>query len=213
MTVEYEDVSSAALRFNLIRAKVDLERLQPIGQPIECQVAIAGHTVQCEVGILGASHFMGLHFLETNACLTEVFACAELDGLDGRLYCGPLGASGEIDVVQPNVAPGISYHFRAWISAWAPSERTTLDELERAATQPQHAGVWAQSFEFPSADGSTTRRNSDQEAQRPVTVVHFETAPEQGILRTAHSYPNEGVIVWTRTSIEAHLEPVRERKP
>lgn len=184
--IEYADVSSAALRYNLIAGNCDLTHLRPI----ECKqvsICLGTHQLNCEVGILGASHFAKIG-IPGEGVLTEIFACLEKQATDVRqLFCGPLGLGGEIGPAEQNFAE-LRYVFRAWTEQWSEQTAGTLSQLSTA-----QGCILEFEFPTPNAVSSTT--------QRPVTIVLLASSENQITITTAHSYPNESLVVFTESRV------------
>lgn len=200
--MEFLDVSSAELRFNLVSGVIDISNLQPVDRS-RAAVLLGGRRFEVEVGILGASHFMTIRpqDADDHAQLTEVFACGEVEVAAQRLYFGPLGGLGVILPVTQTLLDGAyTYTFEAWTNCWSPGIYTLVVDLERETVRAQAAKgdlPLGLAFEFPSlpsVDGAASY-------QRPLTLVLMEVDPRKGelTLRTIHSYPNEERVVFTMT--------------
>jgi len=201
MALEFLDLVSSELRFNLTSADVDLDQLSPIVRN-SVQIGAAGKELAVEIGILGASHFMRLSAERDDkaAQLTEVFACSEIVTKDQRHYCGPLGDSGAIELFEQSVLDNrFHYSFEAWTREW--SDDGTQRAVEILAKQIKRCRDDFNSmrigleFEFPS------KREDITEDQKPVTLVLLKADDPSGNLdlRTVHSYPNEGKVVFSRS--------------
>jgi hypothetical protein len=182
--IDYVDQSASGLIFYLTQGDVDVHALTVLAST---EVSWDSYTV--EAGILGASHYLRIR-KECDVSLVEVFACAELNLKTPLIVSGPLGTLET--KVNSRIGPLI-YSFEPRRMTWEKgrNELTQLTKaVEDAKVSPCRFGL---SFEFPC----TVR-----DGKKAVTLVLGDFISSQFILRTAHCYPNENVIVFTRTTLE-----------
>ena len=193
----YQDVSSARLCYSLLYGTPDLDVLQPIST-IDLVVPSEGQRTCLTIGILGASHFMSIRFPDDRA-IAEVLACLELPEADALARLRSLDLSGSLTRVSQKLARG-TYRFQVWCQDW--DEMGCQETVERLAAQIQQANGNTEAglaFEFPASEGD---RQLDHQ---PVTLVLLRirnSSPEAFELKTVHSYPNEGRVVFSHSSYE-----------
>ena len=144
---------------------------------------LEGVELALETHIIGASHAAFL--TAKGARFAEVFACAGPE--DGPSHSlaeridGPQG-------VATYQAGDYAYRFESYcVSAREGQER--LEELENTAPR---SGLSVQSVTFPN--------RGDRGA--PKTVIVASLGMDSAHIETAHSYPNEGTIVFTKSALE-----------
>jgi hypothetical protein len=184
--MKYVDQSARDLRFYLVSGEVDVAALTILR---DCEFSFCGRSVR--IGILGASHFVCLKDGNEEP-LYEVFACAELTLSGSYLHGGPLGK------LRPDVRVqigGIDYSFEQRLVFWpeASDELHSLTELVEDAPNEGHS--YGLIYEFPAIG---------MVLYKPRTLVHADiasTLPETLVVKTAHCYPNEGTVVFTKTTL------------
>lgn len=195
--VPYQDVSSEGLCYSLLRETPDLEVLQPIST-IDLVVPTKGQSISLTIGILGASHFMSIRFPDDGA-IAEVLACLQLREADTIARLSPLDLSGPSTRVSEKLNQG-TYRFQVWCQDW--SETGCQEKVERLAKQIKKANGNTEAglaFEFPSSD---TDRQLDCQPLTLVLLTIRHSSPEAFELKTVHSYPNEGRVVFSHSLYE-----------
>ncbi len=184
----YEDQSAAALIFQLISGAVDTTQFTIVK---EGNLEVGGAHVRA--GIIGASHFLTLT-LPSGEVLNEVFACTHVHTESPRVIAGPLGSL--MATTTSRVHGGSVVHaFTPRLVVWGEGARelSELHELIRRAKRGDEIGL---SFKFPSKDGDD---------RPPLTLVWvYGRNPGRITVKTAHCYPNEGSIVFTKSVFNYH---------
>lgn len=203
----YRDQSASDLRLNLLRGDVDLEQFTLL------RVALMRRPrVRIDACIIGASHLLRVE-LPGPVRFHEVLACADVEAGSSRVFHAPVGElPGSVEL---DIGGGASYRFRPWL-ATSSQGQSRLRALEERIRRVRHAspaggelGLW---LEFP--DSPSTRAagswQPDRGDEAPRTLLWLGVDSRDGKVRveTAHSYPNEGRVVFSETQLS--LEPERE---
>lgn len=185
----YRSQSVSELRLNLVEGKVDLGqfRLLQAGRLRGVRLGVAA-------GIIGASHVIRVKLDEVTA-LHEIFACADVVSDAPRAFSGSveeLDGRRELDF---RLAGDLRYRFRPRITRARDggAELSALAQrIDRSAGVATEVGL---RHAFPRHGAC---------CDPPETLVWVGLDPCSGCLRveTAHSYPNEGAIVFSDTRLE-----------
>ncbi len=166
---------------------------------------LEGPRLALRAGIIGASHFLALRAGQ-GAPLHEVFACGavRVEAPAARLRqvaVRELSESGTAFETE-----GLSYRFRSWsVAAREAAERlTSLDT--RVAEAPAQAREIGLAYTFPGTQPGT-QPGARQAALSPRTVLwaRIDTDAASVRVETAHCYPKEETIVFSRT--DAQVKP------
>ncbi len=180
--VSYADQSARDLQFYLLAKSVDVEALTVLRQ---AEMDWRSHKVR--LGVLGASHFMTLT-TKSGEVLNEIFACAKLD-VSPSVRSGPLGSL-RTSVVT-NVG-GLNYSFTPRLVSWRQGA-FELDQIKRRVEGELSSHEVGLSFAFPAAEG---------DVRIPHTLILAVFKRIEFSVWTAHSYPSEEEIVFTKTTIK-----------
>lgn len=183
--IAYKDQSVSGLRLNLIEGRVNVRQFTVLRSGF-----FSIGSLRAEAGIIGASHFFRLKDAE-GWNLTEALACTEVDPADEHIhFTGPLQnlKGGKLHIVFSN---RISYLFTARV---ADLEATWMNQFKIENKSGEDG--FTLGYEFPSGDRSI----------KPRTLILLKREGKKIILRTGHSYPNEGKAVLTQTNIEEMAE-------
>jgi hypothetical protein len=184
----YVDQSAAELRLNLVGGPLDLRPFTRLRTG-----RIRGKELSVEAAILGASHVLSLRVARL-AELCELFACRDPGPSvepARRIYSG--GAR-EL-CCEPEA--GLAYRFLPELADLA-AGATRLRALEERVLAVRGRRGWiGLRYEFPPSPDQPPSRTP------PRTVVSVEVAADERRLRveTAHCYPNEDTIVFSRTDV------------
>ncbi len=187
MKIRYKDESARALRLQLCSGEVDRSAFEILRS---AKASVNG--IEIQASIIGASHL--IEYRIGDQVLTEILACQGSDDGLWRPGDGP---------VELELQPGRQYHFECETrtASESQSELTLLRKpLECSVSQ------FALSFRFPSQHSSAVQAE---------TLVRVRTwreplgLPSRDSLRdrpaaevqTAHSYPGEGLVVFTRSAV------------
>ncbi len=177
MKIRYKDESAHALRLRLCSGTVDRSQFE-----ILRSATAKAPGIEIRASIIGASHL--IEYRVGDEVLTEVLACqsTEQPGL-----WRPGDGAVELDLRSER-----TYRFNC--------QTATLDsaELALAALRQQPArpspSEFSISFEFPSAQGS------DLQAET-IVAARFDGPRRSATIRTAHSYPGEGLVVLSQSEV------------
>lgn len=184
----YKDQSASELRLSLLGGDLDLCQFNVLDAD-----SIERRGMRIDASIIGASHVLRLSS-KRSRMLHEVLACTDVQARSRPLF------SGSVEELPPSlqlcVGGGVSYHFESRVSDSLQGARG-LAALERriavAAARPDEIGLC---HRFPRPSGAVGA---------PVTLVHVSDGGAVLGLRvtTAHSYPNDGAIVFSHTQLVA----------
>lgn len=180
--IEYIDQSAQALCLSLIEGGLDKERFTVIQSG-----RFAAGDLRIKASIIGSSHL--LEFTAGAASFYEVFAC--MDGLDASqtTFHKPLkDIAGPVELILHCCR----YSFTSEVCG-RQEGKAKLKRLERAAALANAGenGVGL-AYEFP------TERI---DAPKTIVVARFDSGTDNIEIETAHSYPNEDTIVFTKSKI------------
>jgi len=180
--VEYKDERSRDLRLRLFRGDVELTAF-PV---LERGVARAGG-LAVEACIIGASHAVQVRFARET--LTEVLACRTEAA---ERFADRLTGAWRLD---EEIAPSSGYAFESETTPIEVSE-PRLAWLRGEIEKADAATVIGLAFRFPAAGRET-----------PETLLLAEASRGGARVRSAHVYPNEGVVVWSDSRIRGGVLP------
>ncbi len=170
----YIDQSAKDLRFTLALEAVDERQFTLLRRQ-----NFITPWISVTMGVIGESHF--LIFRAGNITLSEVFACMEV-----RTNITPI-TYGKPRAVEIKIAD-LGYRFVPRITPWEEGLEA-LNELHYHALQGCDRGLHC---EFPATE----------DGRVPTTVLVASVKDDVLTVRTAHAYPNEDLIVFTRTMVE-----------
>ena len=177
----YQDDSARRLRLTLVEGELEGADLQVLAR---AEQRFGAH-IRVGATIIGSSHVIRY---AVGACVWhEVFACVPLNAGQQPLYTAPVATLTKPVALTPDAQT--RYTFSATLTDWA-AGATALRRLERQVKTGDGLGLV---YQFP-----TTPHLDDP----PQTIVSARrTAPRSGVIvKTVHSYPNEGAIVLTRAA-------------
>jgi hypothetical protein len=185
----YRDQSAQGLRLTVVGGRLDL---RPFAALDRADICLPGLRVGAR--ILGASHLIEVE--HEGRRLHEVFACADVPEDAQPLYSSPLAA---VDgALELELRGGGHYRFGADTAEHA-AGRARLEALASHARRAAANGGIGLNYAFPaSARGD----------RPPRTIVCAELSAdrERIVVSSAHSYPNEGSVVFSETAIELRDE-------
>ena len=181
----YVDQSASALRFHLLKGTVDLRQFT-----VFCQQALRVCSCHVEARIIGASHILAFN-LAGGIHLTEILSCTKVETNQPQVSSGPLGE------IHSSVRSTVGSHEYTFVPRLVRLDEGA-DELERLARKVERAHALKDqiglSHQFPQSDACR--------GHPPLTLVWGGTDGEDRLLvETAHSYPNEGNLVLTKTTV------------
>lgn len=154
--------------------------------------------IYVHLGIIGASHIFALSLGETFEMM-EMLACTEPAAFDGHVLSVPLAMLARGRRKHPLVLsfPGLEYSFRGWIHNASEGTLERVAQLKSRMREGQNGdGSIALSYDF-SGHGN----GSGAHPFPPETLVYFSWVKKgPALLATVHTYPNEGKIVYTRST-------------
>ena len=178
------DKSAHSLRLRLYDGRVDRSALA-----VFAQGSAVGNAIQIDAAVIGSSHWMELR--AGDLVLTEMLACQ------------PAPAGRPLEVWRPGeagidriVRSAVRYAFDARVlsRADASAELVRLSNgIGGAHARPAEVGL---AFEFPAPDGGECGAE---------TLVWAAVTGSGATVRTAHTYPSEGLVVVSRTEMRLAL--------
>lgn len=154
--------------------------------------------ISVHLGIIGASHVFSLSLGESLKMM-EMLACTEPAAFGGSVLSVPLVMLARGRRKHPLVLsfPGLEYSFRGWIYN---ASEGTLERVAQLKSRMREGvngdGSIALGYDFSGhGDGSVAYPFP------PETLVYFSWVKKgPALLATVHTYPNEGKIVYTRST-------------
>ena len=175
----YHDLSATALNFYLIEGNLDPSQFQ-----VYARDRIELPNFEVEVNIIGKSHL--ILFRKGDFLLQEIVACGEVDG-GGKIFSESLKYLS--DSVEHRYTDKIQYSFRSEIVDLSEGGRD-LQEL-KLEVENCRDGAIGLAYAFPNGSLATT----------PETIVGAKAEGDKILVNTAHSYPSEGKVVFTHSSL------------
>ena len=179
--VQFLDQSANALNLNLIEGRIDESQFDILAED-----SIEDLGIRLDAHIIGGSHFLIIHV--GDRCVSEVFACTEIETDLPRLYCGPLGSITK--KIECLIFNNLRYVFRADIHDFDPINICDI-KGDYESRYPKHVLL---TFEFPKANRT--------EVHNPATIVLAGMNSTLIDVSTIHSYPNENKIVATTSRFQ-----------
>lgn len=154
--------------------------------------------VNVHLGIVGASHILSLSIGESFR-MTELLACAEPPGFNGYALKAPLGmfARGEREPSLSLLFSEVAYEFCCYIHEVSIAEVVSIAffrERIRREEATVASNPLALAYDFSGLGSVDATR-----AFPPETMVYlsWDERARRAELETAHTYPNEGKVVYT----------------
>ena len=203
----YQDQSASQLRLCVVGGRLDLGQFTVLEEE-----SVAFQHLEVRAAIIGASHVFGLG-VAGDPALHEIFACAQPCSRPATLLsAGVDEIPAALECSVPVDTGRIGYRFRPWRTSESRGA-AALARLEsriaaaRRADRPDRIGL---AHTFPTAGPAGAwraeqgRGAAPSGSAQPRTLVLVEvTDREQRVLvETAHCYPNESTIVFSRTRVE-----------
>jgi hypothetical protein len=185
----YIDQSAAELRLNVIGGPLDLSQFTLLSMD-----HISGAQLRVRAGIIGASHVLEVRHPRLPA-LHEVFACCDVRPPEAparRLYSG--GVRDLSGVFECEPADGCEYSFQSEVADLVGGAEM-LSRLEArtdgASRSPGQIGLC---YTFPSPPGAGA-------PPKTVVWVGLDGGEREVRVETAHCYPNEESVVFSKSRI------------
>lgn len=158
--------------------------------------------ISVHLGIIGASHIFSFSIGDSFR-MTEILACTEPPAFDGYTLKMPLGmiASEERNHEMPLLIlplPGVFYTFDGFIGEASEKALAGIAELKRGMREvaSKEPNTICLEHDFGSHESGGAY------GFPPETLVQFSWLREGvATLSTVHTYPNEGKLVYTTTSL------------
>lgn len=177
--LDFKDQHARDLKLHVVQGELDIGQFEVLAE----QADIFG-AMQVHARIIGASHVISFKYGDLE--VHEVFACADVATSGKVAFFGPLGkvkVLGEIWLDFKGGRPRFHYHFDVQ-ELRLDSNISLLEALENKAKRTSAIGL---SYEFPSDGGELLPAKTVVSVQNH---VHVETM---------HTYPNDNILVSTRT--------------
>ena len=181
--LDYREQSAYDLRLSVIEGNFDLSQFQIF----KTKILRVSSEFTLSAMIIGQSH--AVCFRVGDSSLYEIFACGEVrTSKSGALSRHLDEVAGSL---RMNFHRGLRYGFQATPKNWLQGSAEIL-EMESEAKE---FGGFSLSYDFPQGV-----------SRKPATTVVTGFANETSaslVIRTAHSYPNEGTIVISKSELSA----------
>ena len=216
--LRYKDQSAGELRLHVVAGRLDARRLLPLAT---ARLERDGLCVQAHV--IGASHV--IHVSDAPAArgsesLTEVVACGSLSAGVDTAFSGWL--KDVAAAVELQFSPRLHYRFTASSTDRQDGLPRFLALKQRIAEDPSPAASLGLDYSFPdsfperspvsSRETSSEALPTTGAAPRTLISVALDAQKRRVTVETAHSYPNEGTIVFS-DSVVSFGEPPTKRLP
>lgn len=188
----YIDQSAQDLALNVLQGHPNEEQFNILEQG-----SLEGIGLKVKASIIGASHMVELTVGDVRLC--EVFSC-EAD----KSRAGSMISSSFPEIKVPVVMDldGVEYHFECF-STDSLRGAGLFHMLEKQSRFASRRGICGLAYKFPK--GGYTQQDF------PKTVLVAVVNGGKIELQTAHSYPNEETIVFTKTMVSIEKEAAHER--
>lgn len=181
--LDYQEQSAHDLRLNVIEGNFDLSQFQIF----KTKVLRISPEFTLSAMIIGQSH--AVCFRVGDRRLYEIFACGEVRTSQRGAF------SRHLDEVagsfRMNFHRGLRYGFQATPKNWLQGS----SEILRMKSEANEFGGFSLSYDFPQGV-----------SREPATTIVAGFADETSaslVIRTAHSYPNEGTIVISKSELSS----------
>lgn len=191
----YVDQSAEALSLTIATGAVDLSWCTVL-----CDKAITIPSIgTVRACIIGASHFFML-VTDDGQVFTEVFACTAPPNNVPRLYCGPLRLLNGSRLELP-VCDTLRYNQKVERTTW--SNGILRANHFRGLVRSNRTCEAHIALEYVFPDSPERRPETQGWATTLVSGGHLHTEEDKTgfTLATLHAYPNEGVFVFTHSTI------------
>ena len=179
--LKYSEQSARDLRLSVIEGEVDLSQFQIF----KTEFLRSSPEVAMRAMIIGTSH--AVCFQVADLRLNEIFACREVST---PYRCAFSGQLSEVrDSVRINLDHDLTYLFHASAKSWSEGSA----EISRMEMESVDSGGFCLSYDFPQ--GGT------REPATTVVAGFVDETAASLVIRTAHSYPNEGTIVISNSEL------------
>lgn len=214
--LRYKDQSAGELRLHVVAGRLDARRFLPLAT---ARLERDGLCVQ--VHVIGVSHV--IHVADTPAApdsesLTEVVACGPLSAGVDTAFSGWLRDM--TAAVELQLSPRLHYRFTASSTDRQDGLPRFLALKQHIAEDPSPAASLGLDYSFPDSFPERSPVSSREiisealpttgTAPRTLISVALDAQKRRVTVETAHSYPNEGTIVFS-DSVVSFGEPPTKR--
>lgn len=214
--LRYKDQSAGELRLHVVAGRLDARRFLPLAT---ARLERDGLCVQAHV--IGASHV--IHVADTPAVrnsesLTEVVACGPISAGVDTAFSGWL--KDVAAAVELQLSPRLHYRFSESSTDRQDGLSRFLALDQRITEDPSPAASLGLDYSFPdsfperspvsSREISSEALPTTGTAPRTLISVALDAQKRRVTVETAHSYPNEGTIVFS-DSVVSFGEPPTKR--
>ena len=183
--IEHKDQSFRVLGFALVHGPLNQDQF----------TILSNHRIQVGAvnvysGIIGESHFVSVQN-GNSVPVHEVFACVDVQEDPIVALSSPISLEhGLSSVMIPE--SGVGYSFTPTVVDWVDAQ-AQLVGLELRIRQASSEQVIGLCYDFPCNDGDN---------HVPKTLVHVDVGEEVVQVNTAHSYPNDEIVVFTSSEFQ-----------
>ncbi len=187
-TLTYKDQSAAELRLHVVASEVDFQHFRPLAT-----VRLEQPRFQVQASIIGTSHIIHIAYDNTQH-VCEILACTDIPpALQPAFSDWIVNLAHPIDL---QLTPALHYHFEAQRTdsqSGQPAFRALAQRIVQAGADTAHSASAGLDYSFPA-----TPRGP---APQTLVWVMLDKPGQRVTLKTAHSYPNEGAIIFSDSCV------------
>lgn len=187
-TLTYKDQSAAELRLHILADRVDFQHFRPLAT-----VRLEQPQFQVQASIIGTSHI--IHIAYDNAQhVCEILACTDIPSALQSAFSDWI-----VNLTRPielQLTPALHYHFEAQrvdSQRGQPAFRALAQRIVQAGADTAPSSSAGLDHSFPA-----TPRGP---APQTLVWVMLDKPGQRVTLKTAHSYPNEGAIIFSDSCV------------
>ena len=187
-TLTYKDQSAAELRLHVLADEVDFQHFRPLAT-----VRLEQPQFQVQASIIGASHIIHIAYDNTQH-VCEILACTDIPSA-----LQPAFSDWVVNLTRPidlQLTPALHYHFEAQRTdsqRGQPAFRELAQRIVQAGADTVPSSSAGLDYSFPA-----TPRDP---APQTLVWVMLDKPGQRVTLKTAHSYPNEGAIIFSDSCV------------
>ena len=187
-TLTYKDQSAAELRLHVLADRVDFQHFRPLAT-----VRLEQPRFQVQASIIGASHIVHIAYDNTyHVC--EILACTDIPPA-----LQPTFSDWIVNLTRPidlQLTPALHYHFAARRTDSQHGQsafRALAQHIVQSGADTARSSSAGLNYSFPA-----TPRGP---APQTLVWVILDKPGQRVTIKTAHSYPNEGAIIFSDSCV------------
>ena len=187
-TLTYKDQSAAELRLHVLADRVDFQHFRPLAT-----VRLEQPQFQVQASIIGASHLIHITYDNTQH-VCEILACTDIPPASQSAFSDWI-----VNLTRPielQLTPALHYHFEAQRTdsqRGQPAFQALAQRIVQAGAGTAPSSSAGLDYSFPA-----TPRGP---APQTLVWVMLDKPGQRVTLKTAHSYPNEGAIIFSDSCV------------